>query len=58
MAAVPDKLLESISLCGSEGYVRDRIAAYRAAGVTVLTINPVGDDPVGTVAQVASWVHE
>jgi F420-dependent oxidoreductase-like protein len=40
-AAVPDELLELTTLCGSEGYVRDRIAAFREAGVTHLQVNPV-----------------
>ena len=58
MAAVPETFLESISLCGSEGYVRERIAAYHDAGVTVLSINPVGGDPVRIVEQIATWVHD
>ncbi len=31
-AAVPDGLLEAATICGPEGYVRDRIAAFKAAG--------------------------
>jgi alkanesulfonate monooxygenase SsuD/methylene tetrahydromethanopterin reductase-like flavin-dependent oxidoreductase (luciferase family) len=48
-AAVPAQLLEGTNLVGSVGYVKDRVAAYREAGVTVLAINPVGGDPVKTV---------
>jgi hypothetical protein len=29
--------------------VKERIAAYREAGVTHLSVNPVGADPVKTV---------
>ncbi|MGH9078778.1 MAG: LLM class F420-dependent oxidoreductase [Acidimicrobiales bacterium] len=43
-ALVPDALLEATSLCGPEGYVAERIAAFREAGVTHLQVIPV---PVG-----------
>jgi len=43
-ARVPPELLELTSLCGPEGYVAERIAAFRAAGVTHLQVTPV---PVG-----------
>ncbi|WP_045739654.1 LLM class F420-dependent oxidoreductase [Actinoplanes rectilineatus] len=44
-AAVPAELLEATSLIGPESYVRERIAAYAQAGVTVLNVTPLGDDP-------------
>jgi F420-dependent oxidoreductase-like protein len=50
-AAVPDELLEKTSLVGPEGYIKDRLAAYREAGVTVLNISPMGADPMGSVAR-------
>jgi F420-dependent oxidoreductase-like protein len=50
--AVPAELLEHTSLIGPESYVRDRIAAYREAGVTVLNVAPIGPDPVRQVAAV------
>jgi F420-dependent oxidoreductase-like protein len=40
-AMVPAELLEKTSLIGPEGYVRDRLAAWREAGVTTLTITPL-----------------
>jgi F420-dependent oxidoreductase-like protein len=55
-ARVPDSLLESLSLIGPEGYVKDRIAAFRAAGVTVLDVQPIGPDPLGDVAKVKNWL--
>ncbi|MFG2957742.1 LLM class F420-dependent oxidoreductase [Streptomyces sp. NPDC048291] len=55
-AAVPDEFCELISLCGPEGYVRDRIAAYREAGVTVLDITPVGPDPARLIETVKNWL--
>ena len=54
-ALVPADYLERSSLAGDEGYVRERIAAYKAAGVTRLSINPVGDDPLSLIEKVRSW---
>jgi len=57
-AKVPDDLLEATSLCGPEGYVRDRIAAYREAGVTHLNVTPipVGDQTAAdVVAKLRDW---
>jgi F420-dependent oxidoreductase-like protein len=48
-AAVPDELLERTSLCGDEAYITERLAAYRAAGVTTLSVAPVGPDPMGMI---------
>jgi F420-dependent oxidoreductase-like protein len=55
-AAVPAELLEETSLIGPAGYVKERIAAYRQAGVTVLNVTPVGHDPVATLSQLREWV--
>jgi F420-dependent oxidoreductase-like protein len=57
-AAVPAGLLESTSLVGPEGYVKERIAAFKEAGVTVLSIQPVAADPVKLVEQLRTWVDE
>ena len=54
-AAVPADLLEKTSLIGPAGYVRERIAAYRETGVTVLSVDPLGDDPVTVLEQVKTW---
>ena len=54
-ALVPSELLEATSLCGPEGYVAERIAAYHEAGVTHLQVTPipVGDQrPVDLIATV------
>lgn len=47
--AVPRGLLESIHLVGSQSYVAERLEAYRAAGVTVLSVTPYGPDPIRTI---------
>ncbi|WP_433509928.1 LLM class F420-dependent oxidoreductase [Nonomuraea sp. CA-143628] len=41
-ALVPHELLESMSLIGSDGFVRDRVAAMKESGVTTLNIAPFG----------------
>ena len=43
-AAVPDGLVAMTTLCGPEGYVAERLAAYAEAGVTHLQVEPV---PIG-----------
>jgi F420-dependent oxidoreductase-like protein len=55
-AAVPSSLLDDLSLIGPEGYVKDRIAAFKAAGVSMLDVIPIGPDPLGDVAKVKNWV--
>jgi F420-dependent oxidoreductase-like protein len=55
-AIVPTALLEKLSLIGTEGYVKDRIAAFRAAGVTLLDVQPIGSDPYGDVERVKEWI--
>ncbi len=57
MAAVPDDYLAATTLAGDEGYVRERVEAYRAAGVTMLQIQPAGPDPLGTVEKLKSWLN-
>jgi len=54
-ALVPDDYLQATSLVGDEGYVRERIQAYKAAGVTRLSVNPIGDDPLKVVEKVKAW---
>jgi F420-dependent oxidoreductase-like protein len=55
-AAVPADLLEKTNLVGPAGYVKERIAAYREAGVTHLSVNPVGKDPVAAIEQLRTMI--
>jgi F420-dependent oxidoreductase-like protein len=48
-AAVPRALLARTNLVGSESDVAERVAAYKEAGVTHLSVTPVGPDPVKTI---------
>ncbi len=45
-AAVPTQMLENTNLIGPKSYIKERLAAYKEAGVTILSVNPVGGDPV------------
>jgi F420-dependent oxidoreductase-like protein len=53
---VPDELLEATSLCGPEGYIKERLAAFAEAGVTHLNVSPVGGDPVAMVEKLRGWM--
>ncbi|MDX3450947.1 LLM class flavin-dependent oxidoreductase [Streptomyces sp. ME02-8801-2C] len=55
-ATVPDELTELVSLRGPEGYVRERIEAIRAAGVTQLNVRVVDPDPARLVEKVKGWL--
>ncbi len=55
-ALVPDDLLEAINLVGPEGYVKERIAAFKEAGVTNLQIVPVADDVPALISKMKELV--
>ena len=40
MAAIPDELIDTVSLCGPREHVRERLAVYRDAGVGTLGVTP------------------
>src|SRR6266542_1254791 len=41
MAALPDELIDLLTLCGPAGRVRERLAAFREAGVGTLIVLPM-----------------
>jgi len=41
MAAIPDELIDIVSICGPPDAVRERLAVYRDAGVGTLGITPI-----------------
>jgi len=55
-AKVPVEWLEAGNLVGPESYVKERIAAFREAGVTNLQVMPATEDPAVTIAQLKEWV--
>jgi F420-dependent oxidoreductase-like protein len=50
-AALPDELIDMISLCGPKDVVRDRLAAYRDAGVGTLIVSPMAFTAHDRIAQ-------
>jgi len=55
-AMVPAELVAGMSLVGDEGFVRDRIVAYRDSGVTILNVQPIGPNGMADIETVASWL--
>ncbi|HEX2824222.1 MAG TPA: LLM class F420-dependent oxidoreductase [Streptosporangiaceae bacterium] len=51
-ALVPADLLERTSLIGPESYLRERLAAYREAGVTTLNVTPLASTHEARVAAI------
>jgi hypothetical protein len=56
MAPVPSELIDALALVGTEAYVRERIEAFRASGVTTLDVQPIGSDPIRDVRHVKEWI--
>ena len=55
-AAIPDELIDMVSLCGPRDVVRDRLAAFRDAGVGTLMVTPMAfgaDDRIAQLRAVA-----
>jgi hypothetical protein len=38
--------------------VKERLGAFKEAGVTVLNVNPVGPDPVGAIEELRALVDD
>jgi F420-dependent oxidoreductase-like protein len=57
-AKVPLDFLQRSHLVGPPSYIKERLGAFKEAGVTVLNVNPVGPDPVKAIEQIRSLVDE
>jgi F420-dependent oxidoreductase-like protein len=55
-AAVPAEFAELMNLVGPAGYVKERLQAFKEAGVTTLNVTPIGENPAKLVAQVKEWL--
>jgi F420-dependent oxidoreductase-like protein len=55
-AEVPAELIDGITMVGSAGYVKERIAAYKEAGVTVLNVRAIGKEPMKDIELVREWI--
>lgn len=51
-AALPDALIDAVTLCGPAEVVRERLAAYRAAGVDTLLASIIARDPEDRLRQI------
>ena len=51
-ALVPAELVEKTSLIGPDGYVAERLAAFRESGVTTLNVTPLGASHAARVADI------
>jgi F420-dependent oxidoreductase-like protein len=54
-ATVPRDVLVGMNLIGSEGFVKERIAAFAEAGVTILNVTPLTPD-LSMIERVRSWL--
>jgi F420-dependent oxidoreductase-like protein len=54
-AAVPQAFLDATSLVGPESWVRERVEAYAAAGVTILNVSPMGANGFRDLEKVREW---
>ena len=52
-ALVPAELVEKTSLIGPDGYVAERLAAFREAGVTTLNVTPLAPTHETRVADIS-----
>src|SRR3954447_8419538 len=56
-AALPDELIDTVTLCGPPDFVRERLAVYRDAGVGTLIVSPMSfdaDERVEQLRQIAT----
>jgi F420-dependent oxidoreductase-like protein len=51
MAALPEDLIDAVSICGPKEHVRERLAAYREAGVGTLGVTPMAWTREDRIAQ-------
>ena len=55
---MPGEWLELSNLVGPAGYIKDRVGAFKEAGVTVLSVNPVGPDAVQQIEVLRAIVDD
>ena len=55
---VPGDWLELSNLVGPKSYIKERLGAFKEAGVTVLSVNPVGPNPTATIEQLRELVGD
>ena len=53
---MPTELIDGTTLVGDEGFVKERVAAFRESGVTVLNVQPVGPNGIADIEKLAGWL--
>ena len=53
---IPAEWILNANLVGSPGFIKERVAAYKEAGVTVLSVSPVGPDPVREIEKLRAII--
>jgi hypothetical protein len=53
---VPTEWLRNSHLVGSKGFVKERLAAYKEAGVTMLQVNPIGPNAMQQIELLRSLI--
>ena len=57
-AAVPRDFLQKANLVGPASQVKERLGAWKEAGVTILNVSPVGPNPVKTMEQLRELLED
>ncbi|CAM3307972.1 LLM class F420-dependent oxidoreductase [Nocardioides dubius] len=55
-ALVPLEWLEAANLVGPESYIKERLAAFKEAGVTSLNVHPAAENPAAVVEHLKSLI--
>ncbi|MFS3130145.1 LLM class F420-dependent oxidoreductase [Nocardioides sp. Bht2] len=55
-ALVPLEWLEAANLVGPESYIKERIAAFKEAGVTSLNVHPAAEDQAAVIEQLKNLI--
>ena len=53
---LPGEWIMNANLVGTPGFIKERVAAFKEAGVTVLSVNPIGPDPVGQIEKLRAII--
>ena len=56
-AAVPDAYLDEGHLFGDEAHVQQRLQAFKDVGVTHLSVNATGADPLDDMEKIKAWIE-
>jgi F420-dependent oxidoreductase-like protein len=54
-AKVPLEFLRLTNLVGPEGWIKERVQAFKDSGVTTLNVNIFGEDPAGVLEKLKAW---